>query len=63
MNPVDGTPWKPQQLDELLNEPFERLQEQVDHRIMARLNAMSLQLTELEAELDQIVQEFANCPQ
>jgi len=49
--------WQPERLDDLLEEPFEEIERMVQDDILARLDLMKHTLDEIEAELDQIIEE------
>ena len=61
MTPVDGTPWRPQQLDEYLDDSFEQIEEMQHVRLLERLDEMSRKLYLLEEELDTMLRKAANC--
>ena len=61
MIPTDGVPWQPPPLDELLEEPFQRIERQQESYLLGRLEEMTRQLEEMEQELDTMVLEFARC--
>lgn len=62
MERVEGTPWRPRRLDELLDEPFEKLEERRAAHALTKLDELYRRLTEIEAELDVMV-ECPSCPQ
>jgi hypothetical protein len=61
MGPGESTPWKPEPLDSLLDEPFEKMEEQRRDIFLQRLDALREELDTMEAELDQMLQETAHC--
>lgn len=61
MGPGESTPWKPEPLDSLLEEPFERMEEQRRTIYLQRLDELREELERMEAELDQMLQETAHC--
>lgn len=48
-------PWQPQSLEELIEEPFQRLERALEHHALARLERMEEELAEMELELDQFL--------
>ena len=60
MTPVEGTPWRPQQLDEYLDDSFEQIEQMQHVRLLERLDEMSRKLYVLEEELDRMLQQSAN---
>lgn len=60
MTPVEGTPWRPQQLDEYLDDSFEQIEEMQHVRLLERLDEMSRRLYALEEELDGMVRQAAH---
>jgi hypothetical protein len=61
MRPGESTPWRPEPLDQLLQEPFERIEEQRGEMLLQRLDELRAELEEMEAELDRMLQEAAHC--
>jgi hypothetical protein len=61
MRPGESTPWRPEPLDQLLQEPFERIEEQRGEMLLQRLDELCAELEEMEAELDRMLQEAAHC--
>ncbi|HKK49228.1 MAG TPA: hypothetical protein VJ932_09030, partial [Alkalispirochaeta sp.] len=61
MGPGESTPWKPEPLDSMLEEPFEKMAEQRRDIVLQRLDALRAELDTMEAELDQMLQETAHC--
>lgn len=59
MGPAEGTPWTPRRLDDLMERPFEQLEERQESYIVTRLNQMTVELDELERELDEIIERAA----
>lgn len=57
---MEGVPWTPKQIDELLDEPFHKLEEQQQHSVLTRLAQMERQLDTIERDLDELL-EAANC--
>jgi hypothetical protein len=61
MGPGESTPWKPEPLDSLLEEPFERMEQQRRDTYLQRLDEIRQELDAIEAELDEMLQEAAHC--
>lgn len=61
MVPRDGELWQPPPLDELLDEPFERIERQQGSYLLLRLDEMTRQLEDIEEELDAMLLEFSEC--
>jgi hypothetical protein len=61
MTPRDGVPWQPPQLDDLLDEPFERIERQQESYLLLRLDEMTRRLDEMEEELDAMLLELSEC--
>jgi hypothetical protein len=55
MTVQEGTPWQPMQLDEFLDAPFERLQEQQSEYFLERMNLMLLRLGRIERDLEELL--------
>jgi len=62
MRPGESTPWRPQPLDEFLQEPFDRIEERRGELLLRRLDELHEELESIEAELDRMLQEAAHCP-
>jgi hypothetical protein len=56
----EGIPWQPQRIDELLDEPFERIEEHRADAVLSRLDELDRQLDLIERDLDTLL-ETAPC--
>lgn len=61
MYPRDGVPWQPPSLDEYLDEPFEKIEQQQNSYVLTRLDEMVRRLDEMERELESMLLEFTEC--
>lgn len=52
MDVHEGTPWQPMRLDDLIEEPFERLREQQEEHLLDRMDQMIDRLQQIERDLD-----------
>lgn len=56
MTVQEGTPWQPTRLDELMEEPFEKLHEKQEERILERMDRMIDRLERMEQDLDGLLE-------
>ena len=57
---MEGIPWSPRKIDELLDEPFERIEAQQKDSVLIRLDELERQLDMIERDLDALL-EAAGC--
>lgn len=59
MNSVEGTPWRPTRLDDMLDEPFTELERRRNEIALERLDRLEATLVELERDLDEMLEQPA----
>ncbi|TVR67819.1 MAG: hypothetical protein EA427_12480 [Spirochaetaceae bacterium] len=57
MTVQEGTPWQPTHFDDLLQEPFERLQERQVENMLERMDCMIVRLEQIEHDLDEVLKD------
>lgn len=62
MTPGESRPWQPERLDDLLEEPFERMEALRGEILLRRLDEIWDELDRIEMELDELLLPAAECP-